>query len=195
MSRPATAFPCLPTSDLPNASRRYGQNGAVRRCGMEPGSRIELPTSSLPRRRSTTELPGPVLRWGPAPPGLLPLPGMPGPRLPRLTSRGIWWGEEDSNLRRQSRQIYSLIPLAARESPQIRRCRPVRFRCSGYPCVGLSGCFGHRLSRDQFPALFTAGRSAFPAWSWRRDLNPRPAVYKTAALPTELRQRAQKGIL
>lgn len=27
-----------------------------------------------------------------------------------------------------------------------------------------------------------------PDWSWRRDLNPRPAVYKTAALPTELRR-------
>ncbi len=27
----------------------------------------------------------------------------------------IWWREEDSNLRRQSRQIYSLIPLTARE--------------------------------------------------------------------------------
>src|SRR5689334_21519717 len=25
-------------------------------------------------------------------------------------------------------------------------------------------------------------------WSWRRDLNPRPADYKSAALPTELRQ-------
>ena len=25
-------------------------------------------------------------------------------------------------------------------------------------------------------------------WSWRRDLNPRPEVYKTPALPTELRQ-------
>ena len=29
--------------------------------------------------------------------------------------REIWWREKDSNLRRQSRQIYSLIPLAARE--------------------------------------------------------------------------------
>jgi hypothetical protein len=27
-------------------------------------------------------------------------------------------------------------------------------------------------------------------WSWRSDSNRRPAVYKTAALPTELRQRA-----
>ena len=26
-----------------------------------------------------------------------------------------WWREKDSNLRRLSRQIYSLIPLAARE--------------------------------------------------------------------------------
>src|SRR5436305_13637544 len=25
-------------------------------------------------------------------------------------------------------------------------------------------------------------------WSWRRELNPRPADYKSAALPTELRQ-------
>src|SRR5207248_10810263 len=29
-------------------------------------------------------------------------------------------------------------------------------------------------------------------WSWRRDLNPRPADYKSAALPTELRQPEQK---
>src|SRR5206468_9950359 len=28
----------------------------------------------------------------------------------------------------------------------------------------------------------------FDATSWRRDLNPRPADYKSAALPTELRQ-------
>jgi hypothetical protein len=28
--------------------------------------------------------------------------------------------------------------------------------------------------------------------SWRQDLNPRPAVYKTAALPTELRQQTSR---
>ena len=27
------------------------------------------------------------------------------------------------------------------------------------------------------------------AWSWRWDLNPQPADYKSAALPIELRQR------
>ena len=26
-------------------------------------------------------------------------------------------------------------------------------------------------------------------WSWREELNPRPADYKSAALPTELRQQ------
>ena len=36
-----------------------------------------------------------------------------------------WWREEDSNLRRLSRQIYSLIPLTARESLQKERhCLP-----------------------------------------------------------------------
>ena len=28
-------------------------------------------------------------------------------------------------------------------------------------------------------------------WSWRKDLNPRPADYKSAALPAELRQHWQ----
>jgi hypothetical protein len=31
--------------------------------------------------------------------------------------------------------------------------------------------------------------SHYFAWSWRRDLNPRPSDYKSDALPTELRQR------
>ncbi len=38
----------------------------------------------------------------------------------------------------------------------------------------------------------TDSRSSERWWSWRRDLNPRPAVYKTAALPTELRQPARQ---
>ena len=39
----------------------------------------------------------------------------PGFRADLLTCAG-WWREKDSNLRRQCRQIYSLIPLTARES-------------------------------------------------------------------------------
>jgi hypothetical protein len=34
----------------------------------------------------------------------------------------VWWREEDSNLRRLSQQIYSLPPLAARES--LRNTKP-----------------------------------------------------------------------
>ena len=32
-----------------------------------------------------------------------------------------WWREKDSNLRRQSQQIYSLSPLTAREPLQLER--------------------------------------------------------------------------
>src|SRR5215218_869595 len=40
--------------------------------------------------------------------------------LYQLSYRGIFsaWGREDSNLRRRSRQIYSLLPLAARAHPR-----------------------------------------------------------------------------
>ena len=37
-----------------------------------------------------------------------------------------WWRGEDSNLRRLSRQIYSLIPLAAREPLHEARYSPSR---------------------------------------------------------------------
>src|ERR671917_1301855 len=49
--------------------------------------------------------------------------------LYRLSYRGIFcsWGREDSKLRRRSRQIYSLLPLAARAHPRPRpRSAPER---------------------------------------------------------------------
>ena len=42
---------------------------------------------------------------------------------------------------------------------------------------------GARLSQDQLLLCVLL------YWSWREDLNPRPADYKSAALPAELRQR------
>ena len=36
----------------------------------------------------------------------------------KIRYRKLWWWEKDSNLRRHSRQIYSLIPLTAREPHQ-----------------------------------------------------------------------------
>ncbi len=42
-------------------------------------------------------------------------------RLSTTSFCSYWWRGKDSNLRRQSRQIYSLIPLAAREPLQKER--------------------------------------------------------------------------
>ena len=39
--------------------------------------------------------------------------------LPTAPPRYKWWREKDSNLRSRRRQIYSLLPLAAREPHQI----------------------------------------------------------------------------
>ncbi len=64
-----------------------------------------------------------------------------------------WWEVVDSNHRSHRRQIYSLFPLATRETSHMK------------------------LSFAQ------------KVWSWWTDLNPRPADYKSAALPTELHQR------
>ncbi len=82
-----------------------------------------------------------------------------------------WWRGEDSNLRRRRRQIYSLFPLATRE-----------------PLHTI-----HK-NRNQEPATretwiqATGVRFPISTWSWRWDLNPQPADYKSAALPVELRQ-------
>ncbi len=70
-----------------------------------------------------------------------------------------------------SRQIYSLLPLAARE--------PVRRLVSQFAMQRLS------------PAAGYPGRLLLPPLppSRRRDSNPRPTAYKAVALPTELRRR------
>ena len=59
------------------------------------------------------------------------------------------------------RQIYSLLRLTA-SLPRQLACL-----CVWNPCVSMLTCGPARLGR----------------WSWRRDLNPRPADYKSAALP------------
>ena len=46
-------------------------------------------------------------------------PPLPTKKAPQFTRCFFWWAEVDSNHRRQSRQIYSLLPLAARESARI----------------------------------------------------------------------------
>ena len=90
-----------------------------------------------------------------------------------------------------ARQIYSLIPLATREplrkgahsldlGPLCQQGRrgnsalmaPLPNRGHVYPCA-------------TWQVAFSEGKK----WSWREESNPRPADYKSAALPTELRQQ------
>ena len=68
-----------------------------------------------------------------------------------------------------SRQSYSLIPLTARE-PLRKRLHIVHIHSTA--------------SLLQLPQ--DSGHAKY--WSWREESNPRPADYKSAALPTELRQ-------
>ena len=99
----------------------------------EPLMRIELMTSSLPRKCSTPELQWQRAedraRTGHLQLGRLSLYRMSYSRkqkcelsslansqVTELTLKlTLKWGEEDSNLRRLSQQIYSLPPLTARE--------------------------------------------------------------------------------
>src|SRR4030067_1907834 len=54
----------------------------------------------------------------------------------------------------------------------------------------------HRRHSQRFyrpPRLATSVPLQICTFSWRRDSNPRPEVYKTPALPTELLQQFQKN--
>src|SRR5215213_6834024 len=85
--------------------------------------------------------------------------------LYQLSYRGVFssWGREDSNLRRRSRQIYSLLPLASLARP---RARP-----------------GARAPKRPDIVANAADFSTQRQRSLGRDSNPRPAAYKAAALP------------
>ncbi len=85
-----------------------------------------------------------------------------------LLSSGRWRGE-DSNLRRQSRQIYSLIPLTAREPlPEARKRRILLLK---------------KPTCQPAPEIMTP---PFRERSPQRESNPRPSDYKSDALPAEL---------
>ena len=97
----------------------------------KPTIGIEPMTSSLPRKCSTTELRGhkklnnltkKVERETGLEPATLSLEGWRSSQLSYSRKfnqpQNPRWGGEDSNLRRLSRQIYSLFPLATREPPR-----------------------------------------------------------------------------
>ena len=93
---------------------------------LEPLMRFELMTSSLPRKRSTPELQRQIERETGLEPATYSLEGcrstkwaIPAFNCVNLGLQHKLWGEEDSNLRRLSQQIYSLPHLTALESPQL----------------------------------------------------------------------------
>ena len=86
-----------------------------------------------------------------------------------------WWRGKDSNLRRQSRQIYSLIPLTARE--------PLRMKAIFiYQPTNVK----HFIDFEQ-----TLLNLEY-IWCWHQESNPGPTDYKSVALPSELCQLGTK---
>ena len=87
-------------------------------------------------------------------------------KRPCLSTRSFfWWERVDSNHRSRRQQIYSLPPLATREHSHIKFCLK--------------------------PSQASSPIRTHIRWSWWTDSNPRPADYKSAALPTELHQHFQ----
>ena len=85
------------------------------------------------------------------------------------------------------RQVYSLLRLTALPPPRNTSRAASGHDCFGsqhlYPlrpwAVALQACTCHWSPRVR---CIPEGRRNRP-WSWRRDSNPRPADYKSAALP------------
>ena len=123
-------------------------------------ARIGLATSPLPRECSTTEphgqahIPKPMPNWSGCQTGAgegnrtlvvslenfcstielhpqrSPINNSPTTIHKTFNIKIHWWRGKDSNLRRQNRQIYSLIPLTAREPLQTE---PAIMPTAGYP--------------------------------------------------------------
>ena len=83
-----------------------------------------------------------------------------------------WWAGQDSNLRSRRQRIYSPPHLTALEPTQKKR-------------VFESWTF--RFLDGQYPIFQNSNIPKLLKWSHQSDLNWWPSVYKTDALPTELK--------
>ena len=70
-------------------------------------------------------------------------------------------------------------------------------RINGCLLVEEDGFEPSKLTQQIYslPPLATRELLQMKTWSWWTDLNPRPADYKSAALPTELHQRLYAFVL
>ena len=84
----------------------------------------------------------------------------------------IWWGEQDSNLRSRRQQIYSLPPLAARESP--------------HNTIGAGDGTRTRNLLITNQLLCQLSYTSQQVWCLRVDLNHRHRDFQSLALPAEL---------
>ena len=93
--------------------------------------------------------------------------------LVRSPLHASWWRGKDSNLRRH---------------------KPADLQSAPFVHSGTSPRCQHGSTDFRKHPVDSADRPLPPAlpWSWRRDLNPRPAVYKTAALPLSYASRLDK---
>ncbi len=158
---------CSPLT-LARTSARQSPPSYSRVARTRPAFQARSPRSDLP---SSQLLPSPT-----GLPSRSPRRGQSKRRSPgrRLVARGGF--EPPKPL---GRQIYSLLRLTAPQPRQLSSSAVAQTRASvhEYPdarffCVE-DGCFSALTCR-------IPNRSG---WSWRRDLNPRPADYKSAALP------------
>ena len=130
---------------------------------MEPSTRFELVTPSLPRTCSTPELRGLTCRDC---------------ATPVERRMNFWSGRRDSNPRPTAWKAVTLPLSYSRCFADFGGERRIRTSV------------GHSPADLQSAAFDRSAISPFDVsrWSWRRDSNPRPADYKSAALPTELCQ-------
>ena len=101
----------------------------------------------------------------------------------------FWWRRVDSNHRSETQQIYSLPPLATRELLHIELLSPPKADPKSKPSAAVSIWKGDTAEGTSFRACTeTSDPELVSTWSWWTDSNPRPADYKSAALPAELHQ-------
>ena len=107
-----------------------------------------------------------------------------------------WWGKVDSLFCGKATAV-ATVPRTVAKS---RLSNPQKSKKTSFR---LSNCWwgkvdsNHRRHRQQIYSLSPLATREFPhiqlpaltRWSWWTDSNPRPAEYKSAALPTELHQR------
>src|SRR6266568_9233636 len=142
--------------------------------------------------------PLPGLNWRPRPYQGRALPTeLSGPRP--LSSVPHWSGKRDSNPRHSAWKADALptelFPRSARSERPLSSRRSRHFQWRGVdlnhrrrvPADLQSAPFGRSGTPPESP-LQPSHPNARP-WSWRWDSNPRPAAYKAAALPAELRQQ------